>query len=289
MGELHLEVIENRIKSEKGVDITSSKPLVVYRETILKKSPEVEGKSPNKHNKFFFVVEPLEDNIYKAIKAGEIPEIRIKKKDLKMRDMFVELGMNSKTALKVKEIYNGNLFIDMVRGEVHIGEVIEMVLDGFRQVMDNGPLAKEPCTKLKVMLMDTKLHEDAIHRGPAQVYPAIREGIRGAMNLARPLIFEPVQVLQIECPADYTGEISKLVQNRRGQLLDIKQEEDQLVVKAKMPVAAMFGLTSDLRSATAGRGNEFLVDQNFEKLSEELQQKVIKQIRERKGLKVEEE
>ena len=289
MGELHLEVIENRIKTEKGVEVSSSPPIVVYRETVMKKSPEVEGKSPNKHNKFFFIVEPLEDNIYDAIKKGDIPEMKIKKKDMVMRDKFVDLGMDSKTALKVKEIYNGNMFIDMVRGEVHMGEVIELVLDGFRQVMEAGPLAKESCTKLKVMMMDTKLHEDAIHRGPAQVYPAIRMGIRGAMDLANPVIFEPIQTLQIECPADYTGEISKLIQNRRGQLLDMKQEGDQLTVKAKMPVAAMFGLTSDLRSATGGRGNEFLVDQKFEKLPEELSQKTIKQIRDRKGLKAEDD
>ena len=68
----------------------------------------------------------------------------------------------------------------------------------------------------------------------------------------------------------------------------MEQEGGRITVKAKLPVAEMFGLTSDLRSATGGRGSHFLVDQGFERLPRELQQKVVRQIRERKGLKVEE-
>jgi elongation factor 2 len=284
MGELHLEVIENRIKTEKGVEVQTSEPIVVYRETITKPSQEVVGKTPNKHNLFFFKVEPLEDSISDAIKRGDIQEGRIKKKDLELRDALVECGMDSKTALKVKDIFNGNMFLDMTRGQVHVGEVIEMILDMFEDVMSSGPLAREPCLKVKVMLTDMKLHEDAIHRGPAQVYPAVREGIRGAMMTARPLMFEPYQIHRIEAPAEYLGEISKLISNKRGQLLDAQQEGDLSIIKAKLPVGEMFGWSSDLRSATGGRGNSSLVDQMYEKLPEEHQERIIKQIRDRKGL-----
>jgi len=126
--------------------------------------------------------------------------------------------------------------------------------------------------------MDVKLHEDAIHRGPAQLYPAVREGIRGAIMTAKPLVYEPLQTLQLDSPAEYMGEISKLISNKRGQLLDMKQEGELISVKGKLPVGEMFGMTSDLRSATGGRGNHFLVDQSFEKLPNELQEKIIKQI-----------
>jgi elongation factor 2 len=284
MGELHLEVIENRIKTEKGVEVSTSAPIVVYNETITKQSPEVEGKTPNKHNKFFFKVEPLEEAVYKAIKEGELPQMRIKKKDLAIRDKLVECGMNSKDALKVKDIFNGNILMDMTRGQVHIGEVIEMIMDMFEDVMNNGPIAREPCSRVKVMLMDMKLHEDAIHRGPAQVYPAVRDGIRGAMSYSNPLFLEPKQVLQIEAPSDYLGEVSKLVQNKRGQLLDVNQEGPIVIVKAKLPVAEMIGWSSDLRSATGGRGNSSLVDQMFERMPDELQEKIKRQIMDRKGL-----
>ena len=284
MGELHLEVIENRIKSEKGVEVTTSPPIVVYRETITKPSQEAAGKTPNKHNLFFFKAEPLEDSIAEAIKKGEIQEGRIKKKDLELRDKLVECGMDSKTALKVKDFFNGNMFLDMTRGQVHVGEVIEMLLDMFEDVMSKGPLAREPCLKVKVMLTDMKLHEDAIHRGPAQVYPAVREGIRGAMMTSRPLIFEPYQIQRIEAPSEYLGEISKLISNKRGQLLDAQQEGNLSIIKAKLPVGEMFGWSSDLRSATGGRGNSSLIDQMYEKLPEELQERLVKQIRDRKGL-----
>jgi len=193
MGELHLEIIENRIKTEKGLDVRTSPPIVVYRETVGKESPSVEGRSPNKHNSFFIQVEPLEDDIYEAIKSGELPEGRIKKRNQEVSEKLLELGWSGDMTRNVRDIYKGNMFLDETRGEVHIGEIIEMVLDAFEMVMDQGPLA--------ISLVDTKLHEDAIHRGPAQVYPAIREAIVEAMKKAKAYILEPMQVHVIKIPS----------------------------------------------------------------------------------------
>ncbi len=137
---------------------------------------------------------------------------------------------------------------------------------------------------MKVSLTDCTLHEDAIHRGPAQMYPAVREGIRGAMMQAGPMMFEPLQIMRLEAPTEYTGAISKLVSSKRGQLLGMDQEGDQVVVTAKLPVAELLGWSSDLRSATEGRGNSSLVDQMFERIPGDLQEKVRKQIISRKGL-----
>jgi elongation factor 2 len=285
MGELHLEVIENRIIKEKGVEVKTSPPIVVYREAITKTSPEVEGKSPNKHNKFYFIVEPLEEDVMAGIRERKMPNGRFKKKDTEvisfLRD---ECGWDTKLAGNVKCEFNGNIFIDKTRGIVHINEIMEMLLDTFEDVMKAGPLAKEPCINVKVSLMDCTLHEDAIHRGPAQVYPAVREGIRAAMMQGGPLLYEPLQVTRIEAPNDYVGEVSKIVSSKRGQLLDMQQEGDMNVIQAKLPVAELFGWSNDLRSATGGRGNSSLVDQSFEMLPRELQDKVRKQIVERKGL-----
>lgn len=285
MGELHLEVIENRIKTEKGLDIQTSPPIVVYRETITKESPICMGKSPNKHNHLFFKVEPLSHEVVDVMKKGELPvNLRLKKQDLAIRDKLVQLGFDSKLAIKVKGFFNYNVLFEQTKGQIHLGEIMEMVLDMFEDVMNAGSLAREPCFKVMVSLMDCKLHEDAIHRGPAQLYPAVREGIREAMNAAGPVIFEPVQILQFEAPAEYMGEISKLIGNKRGQLLEMEQTDTMVVVKAKMPVAEMIGMSNDLRSATGGRGNSSLIDQMFEKLPGELQNKIITQIRGRKGL-----
>ncbi len=284
MGELHLEIIENRIITEKNVQVKTSPPIVVYRETVTKKGPEAEGKSPNKHNKVYMYVEPLEPHVRELIRNAELPEGRIKKKDLAIRDTLVEVGYENDTALAVKDIYKGNLFIDKTKGIVQIGEVMELLLDGFEQVMDGGPLAREPCFGVKVIMSDLKLHEDAIHRGPAQMYPAVRESIKTSMMSAGPSIFEPMQTHLIEAPVEYTGDVTKLVMNKRGQVLELTQEGALSMVKAKLPVAEMLGWSSDLRSATGGRGTSSLVDQVFERLPSELQDKVIRQIVQRKGL-----
>ena len=285
MGELHLEVIENRIKSEKGVDIKTSPPIVVYRETITMESPDsVEGKSPNKHNKIYSHVEPLEPEIIKAFKEKKIREGRVKKKDKDIWEAFIEAGYDAKSARDVRCVIKGNILVDGTRGIVHIGEVMEMIIDMFEDVMKAGPIAREPCINVKVVLDDLKLHEDAIHRGPAQTYPAVRNSMRGAMMTAKPLLFEPVQTLQFEAPVEFMGEISKLIANKRGQLLDMVQEGEMITVKGKLPVGEMFGIASDLRSATGGRGNFYLVDQNFEKLPEILQDKIKRQIRSRKNI-----
>ena len=285
MGELHLEVIENRIRTEKGLEVSTSPPIVVYREAISRLSPEVEGKTPNKHNKFYLTVEPIDERIRDAIKSGELPEVKIRKKDESVFSKLVELGIESKESKKFKDIYRGCVLVDNTRGIVQINEVIELVIEGFEQVMDAGPLAREPCVGLTVKLHDCKLHEDSIHRGPAQVLPAIRDALREAMRLGGAVLFEPMQIIQIEAPFSYMSEISKLIQNKRGQMLDMLQEGEHVSVKAKLPVAEMFGLTSVLRSATTGRGSFFVVDQLFEKLPNELQSRAIKSIRERKGLK----
>ena len=284
MGELHLEIIENRIKTEKGLDVKTSAPIIVYRETVNKESPAIEGRSPNKHNSFFIYVEPLEDKIYEAIKSGEIPEKRVKKKSDALSKIFSELGWDGNTIRNIRDVYQGNIFLDETRGEVHIGEVIEMILDSFEMVMKQGPLAREPCMKMKVSLVDTRLHEDAIHRGPAQVYPAVREAITGAMKQANSSLLEPLQIHVIESPEKFMSTVTKLVGGKRGQLIEVKQEGGTSEVKAKLPVAEMIGWSNDLRSATEGRGVSSLKDQLFEKVPASLKDDVIRKIRGRKGL-----
>jgi len=285
MGELHLEIIENRIKTEKGLEVKTSTPIVVYRESVGKSSGQAfEGRSPNKHNSFFIKVEPLDHELEQLIEKGELPEGRVKKKNETITNVLSGLGWGSDEIRNVKDIYKGNMFFDETRGEVHIGEVIEMVLDAFEMVIDQGPLAREPCMKMKVTLDDIKLHEDAIHRGPAQAYPAVREAITEAMKNANPVMLEPIQVHVIEVPESFMGSATKLIGSKRGQMLDMTQDMGMTQLKAKIPVAEMIGWSSDLRSATEGRGTSSLLDQQFEKVPALLQDDIIRKIRSRKGL-----
>jgi len=285
MGELHLEIIENRIKTEKGVDVKTSEPIVVYRESVGKAGKAGEGKSPNKHNLFWIEVEPLEDAVYEAIKKGEVREGRTKKKNEELWNKLAELGVSNNEARQYKDIYKNCVFLDKTKGEVHIGEVIEMVMDGVEQVIDAGTLSREPCAKMKISLVDLKLHEDAIHRGPAQVYPAVRDAMRMSIASASVFLLEPVQTLLFDGPLEHMGNMTKLIQAKRGQVMDIKQGAGHVEIKSKMPVAEMIGLASELRSSTEGRGNFSMVDQSFERVPQGIEAEVIKRIRDRKGLK----
>jgi elongation factor 2 len=285
MGELHLEIWKYRIEKEKNVPITSSDPIVVYRETIDRVSPEVEGKSPNKHNKFYMIAEPLEQPIRDAIKEGKIRQGSVKKKEY--NELLTEIGLDKKQVKGFTHVYGNNVLINMVKGEVHIGEIMELVKEGFDSVMKKGPISDEKCSGIKIKLMDTKLHEDAIHRGPAQVLPAVRSGIKAAMLMSGIYLLEPKQNIYIRVPEDYMGAVNREMQSRRGQILDMQPEGDQMAITAKAPVSELFGFAGEIRSATEGRVLWSTENAGFEKLPTEIQAKIIKEIRQRKGLKEE--
>jgi elongation factor 2 len=284
MGELHLEIIENRIKTEKDLDINMGSPVIVYRETVGNESQVIDSRSPNGHNILYLKVEPLEDEVFKAIQEGDLPEVRMKKKSEDIWKKLENLGVSNDEAREYKEIYKGCVFLDRTRGIVLLNEIIDSVLDGFKLVVDSGPLSREPLTKLKVSLHDVKIHVDSVHRGPAQIYPAVRRGVHEAMKKAKPGLLEPIQTHVIEAPIDFMGTITNLVASKRGVLEDVNQETGQVSVRAQIPVSEMIGWSNDLRNATGGRGVSSLAEQQFKKLPTELQEGIIKKIRSRKGL-----
>ena len=287
LGELHLEVWQSRLERDWRVNVNVSEPIVVYRETVTALSPEVEGKSPNKHNKFYLTVEPMSEELRNAIFEGVVREgVVKKKKDEELFKTLQELGLEKDAAKRVKVIHSQCMFIDMTRGQVHLPEIMETVIDGFTDTIDSGPLAKERISGMIIKLIDCKLHEDAIHRGPAQVIPAIRNAIRNAMAGAEPLLLEPVQKIRIDSPQEFLGTITSMVTQRRGSTLEIKEEHGAAVVIAEMPVAEMFGFTGDLRGATQGKGFWSLMDSKFKPLPKNKMIETLNYIRKRKGLEL---
>jgi elongation factor 2 len=281
MGELHLEIITYRI-DQKGVEIETSPPIVVYRETIAGKAGPVEGKSPNKHNRFYIEIEPLEDTMFQALQQKKIKEGKVKgKEDVAT---FMEYGLEKEEARKVWDVHERSLFINLTRGIQHLDEIKELLLEGFESALDDGPIARERAMGIKIKLMDAKIHEDAVHRGPAQVLPAIRKAVYGAIMMAQPTLLEPIQKVFINTPQDYMGSATREVQNRRGQIVDMTQEGDMMTLESKVPVAEMFGFAGDIRSATEGRCLWSTESAGFERLPAELQKQIIRQIRDRKGL-----
>ncbi|HEX54585.1 MAG: elongation factor EF-2 [Candidatus Altiarchaeales archaeon] len=286
MGELHLEIITNRIRAG-GLDIETSSPIVVYRETVSGSYGPVEGKSPNKHNKFYISVEPLEEKVYRAIISGEISEGRRKDRSKDIRAKLVELGMDREEAKRVIDVYRGNIMVDMTKGIQHLDEVMELMLDAFEMAMDSGPLAKEPVTRVKVKLVDAVLHEDAIHRGPAQVYPAVKRPIYACMLKANPILLEPIQKIWIDVPQDYMSSVTRELQRRRGTITNIGQKDELVTIEGMLPVAESFGFAGDIRSVSEGHALWSTENAGFEKLPSELLDSVIRKIRERKGLPLE--
>jgi len=284
LGELHIDAKVDRPLKEKGINVKTSPPIVIYRETVRTKSPEVEGKSSNKHNRFYLTVEPLDEEVYNALSLRKIREENVKKYIKEITKQLQEAGMAKDEAKKVEEIYEKNILIDATKGIQYLNETMELVIDGFQRVMGAGPLAGEPCNALKIKLTDAKLHEDAIHRGPAQVLPAINDAIKEAIYRAKPTLLEPVQVIRIDVPEELLGAAMNLVQGRRGSILDTKMELGVANITAKLPVAEMFGFEAVLKSGTGGKGFYSLVDVSFERIPEELKLQTILKIRERKGM-----
>ncbi len=284
MGELHLEIITHRIEHDEGVPIIASPPIVVYRETIEGHAGPVEGKSPNRHNKFYFEVEPLGAKVVEKIKTEGIT---VGKDKVLMRDKLMEAGMVKEEAKKVVNIIEENVLVDMTKGIQYLREVMELIQEGFEDMMLKGPLAKEKCRGVKVKLMDVKLHEDSIHRGPAQVIPAVRSAILAAMLLARATFLEPVQEVFINIPQNLLGNVTREIQGRRGQILDIKTEGDMVSLQSEAPVAEMIGFAGDIRSATEGRALWSTEFAGFKPIPQNLFDEKVMEVRKKKGMKLE--
>ncbi|HIE41501.1 MAG TPA: elongation factor EF-2 [Candidatus Aenigmarchaeota archaeon] len=285
LGELHIDAKVERPLKERGIEIKSSTPIVVYRETVESITPEpIEGKSPNKHNKFYIVIEPLEESVYNALNSEKIQEEKISKIKEDTIELFVKNGLPREEAKKILDVYNKSLLINATKGIQYLHETFELLKQAFRDVCNEGPLAKEPCSRIKVKIVDAELHEDAIHRGPAQVIPAVRNAIREAMLQAKPRLLEPLQIIRIDVPEELIGEAMGEIQNRRGQVLNVETSTGTSIIKAKLPVAEMFGFEGTLKSATKGKGFYSLIEVVFELVPHSLEEGVIERIRKRKGL-----
>ncbi|MDY6775876.1 MAG: elongation factor EF-2 [Halobacteria archaeon] len=284
MGELHLEVITQRIERNRGIPVTTSEPIVVYREAIQGATDTVEGISPNRHNRFYMEMEPLSEDVVEKLKMGDVT---MDQPEQQRREGLQEAGMEKEETQNVEHIHNTNMLIDETKGVQHLRETMELIVEGLEEAFDEGPLAGEPAEGIKVKLKDVKLHEDAIHRGPAQVIPAVRDAVHRAMIHGKARLLEPVQDVYIESPQEHMGNASGELQGRRGRIDDMEHEGEFVTIKGQAPVAEMFGFSSDIRSATEGRATWSAENAGFRPLPDNLQTEIIKEIRERKGMKTE--
>ena len=290
MGELHLEITVYRLEEEQGIKVNVSEPIVVYRESIESNNHgrAFEGKSPNRHNRFYIEAEPLSVDVVQALREGVFGDGNVRNKDAKqIGDRFAEYGMNKDLMRKIYAIHGTNVLVNDTKGIQNLHETRELIIEGCNDGGKNGPLADEPMMGVMMRLVDAKLHEDAIHRGPAQTIPAVRNACKGALIRARTVILEPMQNIRIDAPNDVIGGVTREVTNRRGVIEDMPVDGSTASVIGKMPVAETFGFSNDIRAASQGRAIWNTENAGFEILPMSLFEKTVGEIRDRKGLKPE--
>ncbi len=284
MGTLHLEIALTWIQ-KAGLEVVAGKPIILYRETISKKGKVFEGKSPNRHNKIYMYVEKLDEEIVELIRRGEIFDEMDRKQIAKiLRDH----GWDADEARGVWTIDpNGNILVDMTKGAQFLHESKMMIVGGFQRVVQEGPLAAERMRGIKAVLVNVDLHEDPVHRGYAQIAPATWRSLYASILSADPVLLEPVLKLEVKVPPDLMGAVTSIVSSKRGRIMDVKQSEYITVVYGEIPASETGDLSEVLRSSTMGKafwGTEFYA---WKPVPASLHEKVIMEIRKRKGMPLE--
>jgi elongation factor 2 len=284
MGELHLEIAVKSLRElGGGLELITSQPLVVYRETAAVEGVVAMAKSPNKHSRFWLQVEPLEENVVELMEKGALFEAMGDKRiGAVLRE---EAGWSAQEAKNIWALEeHRNILVDMTKGIQYLREVKETVSSGFRWAARNGPLCDEPIRGLKVKLLDAKLHEDPVHRGPAQIMPAMKRALWGSFLTAKPTLIEPVYKVGVSVPQQFVGEVTGLITRKRGRITASEQKGPITMVNGFIPVSETFGLSAEMRSVTSGHAFWQTQFDHWEKVPESIAYGVIAEIRKRRGL-----
>ncbi|NAY81788.1 MAG: elongation factor EF-2 [Thaumarchaeota archaeon] len=281
MGVLHLEIATTLIQ-DQGIEIITSKPLINYRETITTKAGPVMAKSPNKHNKVYIRVEPLDEETINLIITGQINENMDRKQIAKiLRDHGWDAD-EAKGVVAIDE--RGNVFVDETKGVQFLQESMDSLRAGFVDAMTNGPLAYEYVRGAKVILHHFVPHEDPAHRTYAQLMPASRRAILGAMLLAKPTLLEPILSIEVKGVADILGPAIGVITSKRGKIVNMTQKDVFAVVQGEIPAAETFDLAEVMRGATAGKAVWNTSFKGWAPVPANMLGQLITSIRKRKGL-----
>lgn len=284
MGELHLEIAVKFLKQTGGgLEIITSQPLVVYRETASTEGVVAMAKSPNKHSRFWLQVEPLDQAVVDLMEKGSLFEAMGNKRI--GETLREDAGWSAQEARNVWALEeHRNILVDLTKGVQYLREVKETVNSGFRWAVKNGPLCDEPIRGVRVKLLDVKLHEDPVHRGPAQIMPAMKRALWGSFLTAKPVLSEPIYKIGVSVPQQFVGEVTGLITRKRGRIVSSEQKGPITNVTGYLPVSETFGLSAEMRGATSGHAFWQTQFDHWEKVPESISAEVIAGIRKRRGL-----
>jgi elongation factor 2 len=281
MGVLHLEIATSLLQ-EAGLNITTTQPLINYRETIRTKAGPIMSKSPNKHNKIFMRIESLGNEIIELIRNGQIKEDMDKKE---MAKILREKGWNADEARNVAAIdVSGNMLIDETKGVQFIQESMDSIKSGFDDVIHSGPIAHESVRGVKFVLHHFVPHEDPAHRGLAQLMPATRRSMLGSMLIADSVLLEPILGIEIKCPQEQIGTVAGILSGKRGKLLNVEQKGLISIIQGEVPASETFDLSEVMRGGTAGKAMWNTYFKTWQPLPQSIFRNLVGEIRKRKGL-----
>jgi elongation factor 2 len=281
MGVLHLEIATSLLQ-EAGLEITTTQPLINYRETVTTRSGPIMSKSPNKHNKIFMRVEPLLEDVIEMLRTGQIKEDMDKKV---MAKILREKGWNADEARSVAAIDpGGNMLIDETKGVQFLQESMDSIRSGFDDVVHSGPIAHESLRGVKFVLHHFVPHEDPAHRGLAQLMPASRRSMLGSMLIAEPVLLEPVLGIEVKCPQEQIGTVAGILSGKRGKLLNVDQKGIISIMQGEVPASETFDLSEVMRGGTAGKALWSTYFKAWQVVPQSILKNLVAETRKRKGL-----
>ena len=281
MGVLHLEIATSLLQ-EAGLEITTTQPLINYRETVSSKAGPIMSKSPNKHNKIFMRVESLHEDVIEMLRTGQIKEDMDKKV---MAKILREKGWNADEARSVAPIDpGGNMLIDETKGVQFLQESMDSIRSGFDDVVHSGPIAHESLRGVKFVLHHFVPHEDPAHRGLAQLMPASRRSMLGSMLIAEPVLLEPVLGIEVKCPQEQIGTVAGILSGKRGKLLNVDQKGIISIMQGEVPASETFDLSEVMRGGTAGKALWSTYFKDWQVVPQSILRSLVAETRKRKGL-----
>ena len=248
MGELHLDIIVDRMKREFGVEATTGKPQVAYRETITG-TADVE---------------------YKHIKQtggrGQYGHVKIRMKPL---EPVVE-GGKVKNNVDREDHFE---FVNSIKGGVIPQEYIQPVKKGLKEAMERGVLAGFPMVDVSVDLYDGSYHD--VDSSEIAFKLAAINAFQDAAQKAKPVILEPIMKLEVVVPEKFMGDVTGMINSKRGTIEAMGERGQARVITAKVPLSELFGFTTQLRSLTEGRGVPNLEFSHYSVVPRNVQEDII--------------
>ena len=240
MGELHLEILVDRMQREFNVDATVGKPQVAYRETITKTVESVEYR-----------------HIKQSGGSGQFAVVKI---------TVEPTGPGS-----------GYEFVDKVTGGRIPREYIQPTNQGIQAALDNGVLAGYPTVDVRVSLMDGQYHD--VDSSEMAFKIAGQMAFKKAAEAARPVLLEPIMGVEVVTPDEYMGDVMGDLSSRRGRIEGMEARGNTQVVRSQVPLSEMFGYSTDLRSRTQGRATYTMQFHSYQQVPEVIATEIVKRVR----------